>query len=114
MDLTAVLSFTAFIGLVIWISWWKTRGTDLNHTEGYFLGGRSLTWYLIAASLILTNISTEQMIGLNGDAFTHGMSVMAWESVASIAMVVMALFFLPRYLKSGISTIPPVPRGAFR
>ncbi len=113
MDLTAVLSFTAFIGLVIWISWWKTRGTDLGHTEGYFLGGRSLTWYLIAASLILTNISTEQMIGLNGDAFTHGMSVMAWESVASIAMVVMALFFLPRYLKSGISTIPQFLEARF-
>lgn len=55
---------------------------------------------------MLTNLSTEQLVGLNGAAFQDGLSVMAWEVVAAVALVVMALFFLPRYLKSGIATIP--------
>jgi SSS family solute:Na+ symporter len=113
MDATAIITFFGFIILVALISWWKTRGTDLGHSTGYFLAGRSLTWYVIAASLILTNISTEQMIGLNGNAFTHGACVMAWETIASIAMVAMALFFLPRYLKSGITTIPQFLEARF-
>ncbi|NNJ70168.1 MAG: solute:sodium symporter family transporter [Kiritimatiellales bacterium] len=99
--------------MVSLIAWWKTRDTNLGSSSGYFLAGRSLTWYVIAASLILTNISTEQMIGLNGNAFTHGACVMAWETIASVAMVAMALFFLPRYLKSGITTIPQFLEARF-
>lgn len=113
MDIITVVTFVLFIALTAVISWWKTRGTDLGHSDGYFLAGRSLTWPVIAASLILTNISTEQMIGLNGNAFTHGACVMAWETVASIAMVAMALFFLPRYLKSGITTVPQFLEARF-
>ncbi|WP_276317867.1 hypothetical protein [Cobetia sp. ICG0124] len=77
-----------------------------RHSTGYFLAGRSLTFPLIAGSLLMTNLSTEQMVGLNGAAFTDGLSVMAWEVMAVLAMVVMALFFLPRFLKSGITTLP--------
>ena len=106
MNTVSIITFFGFIALVAIISWWKSRGTNLGETTGYFLAGRSLGWYVIGASLILTNISTEQLIGLNGNAFSHGAAVMAWETVASIAMVAMALFFLPRYLKSGITTIP--------
>ncbi|MFA5688065.1 MAG: solute:sodium symporter family transporter [Kiritimatiellales bacterium] len=106
MNFISTITFFGFIALVAVISWWKARGTNLSATTGYFLAGRSLGWYVIAASLILTNISTEQLIGLNGNAFLHGASVMAWETVAAVAMVAMALFFLPRYLKSGITTIP--------
>jgi SSS family solute:Na+ symporter len=61
---------------------------------------------VIAGSLLLTNLSTEQMVGLNGAAFMDGFCVMVWEVWCVIAMVTMALFFLPRYLKSGIATIP--------
>ncbi len=106
MDLLALVSFFGVTLLVAVVSWWKTRDTDLSHSTGYYLAGRSLTWFTIAASLILTNISTEQLIGLNGNAYSFGACVMAWETVAAIAMVVMALYFLPRYLKSGITTIP--------
>lgn len=109
----AMISFLLFTTMVAAISYVKTRREDLQHSAGYFLAGRSLSWYVIAASLILTNISTEQMIGLNGNAFVHGACVMAWETIASITMVIMALFFLPRYLKSGITTVPQFLEARF-
>ena len=91
-------SFLFFTGLVAAVTIWWTHKDDHGTTEGYFLAGRSLTWPLIAGSLLLTNLSTEQMVGLNGAAFTYGFSVMVWEVVAVLALVAMALFFLPRFL----------------
>lgn len=102
----SILSFAGFTLLVAIISYIATRKTDEQSSEGYFLGGRSLTGVVIAGSLLLTNLSTEQLVGLNGQAFTEGILVMAWETLAAIAMVVTALFLLPRYLKGGIATIP--------
>jgi SSS family solute:Na+ symporter len=101
-----ILSFVGFTALVAVISYYATRKTDENSSDGYFLGGRSLTAGVIAGSLLLTNLSTEQIVGLNGSAYTDGLSVMAWETLAAIAMVVTAIFLLPRYLKSGLTTIP--------
>ncbi|MEO1524446.1 MAG: solute:sodium symporter family transporter [Planctomycetota bacterium] len=106
MTLT-IASFVFFTVLVAFATWWTTRGGDGNVTdEGYFLAGRSLTGVFIAGSLLLTNLSTEQLIGLNGAAFDAGLSVMAWEVIAGMSLVALALFFLPRYLRSGIATIP--------
>jgi len=102
----ALCSFLFFTGLVLVISWFKTRHENLGHSDGYFLAGRSLTWPVIAGSLMLTNISTEQLVGINGSVYAGGTSVAAWELVAVAAMVFMALFFLPRFLKSGITTVP--------
>ena len=102
----AVISFLFFTGLVAVITWLLTRGEDLKSQNGFFLAGRSLTFPVIAGSLLLTNLSTEQMVGLNGDAFSYGLSVMVWEVVAVVALVIMALFFLPRFLRSGITTVP--------
>lgn len=99
-------SFLFFTGLVAFITWRITRRDDHHSTSGYFLAGRSLTFPLIAGSLLMTNLSTEQMVGLNGAAFADGMSVMAWEVVAVLALVALALFFLPRFLRSGIATVP--------
>ena len=101
-----LLSFIFFTGLVIALTWWFTRGSDLNTDEGYFLAGRSLTGIFIAGSLLLTNLSTEQLIGLNAGSFSEGLSVMCWEVIAGMSLVILALVFLPRYLKSGIATIP--------
>ena len=101
-----LVSFILFTGLVALGTWMLTRRDDHNSSTGYFLGGRSLTFPLIAGSLLLTNLSTEQMVGLNGSAFNDGLSVMAWEVVAVVALVAMALFFLPRFLRSGITTVP--------
>lgn len=101
-----IATFLLFTILVVFLTWWITRGSSNETDEGYFLAGRSLSGIFIAGSLLLTNLSTEQLIGLNGDAFTEGLSVMAWEVVAGFSLVALALFFLPRYLKSGIATIP--------
>src|SRR5690606_19807035 len=101
-----ILSFVGFTLLVALIAYLATRKTDESSSDGYFLGGRSLTAGVIAGSLLLTNLSTEQIVGLNGSAYTDGLSVMAWETLAAIAMVVTAIFLLPRYLKGGLTTVP--------
>ncbi|WFB36439.1 solute:sodium symporter family transporter [Kiritimatiellota bacterium B12222] len=101
-----LFSFVFFTALVALLTFFITRKDERASSDGYFLGGRSLTFPLIAGSLLLTNLSTEQMVGLNGDAFRDGLSVMVWEVGAVIALVAMALFFLPRFLRSGITTVP--------
>jgi SSS family solute:Na+ symporter len=100
------LSFFGFTALVAFISYLKTRNIEETSSDGYFLGGRSLTAGVIAGSLLLTNLSTEQIVGLNGSAYQSGLSVMVWETLAAIAMVVTAIFLLPRYLKGGLTTVP--------
>ncbi|MEZ4874234.1 MAG: solute:sodium symporter family transporter [Flavobacteriaceae bacterium] len=101
-----LFTFIAFTLLVAVISYFATRNTDESSADGYFLGGRSLTAVVIAGSLLLTNLSTEQIVGLNGQSYSEGILVMAWETLAAIAMVVTALFLLPRYLKGGLTTVP--------
>ena len=76
-------------------------------TEEYFTGGRALSWPVVAGSLMLTNISTEQLVGLNGDVFGDMALVgIAWEALAALAMIVTAMVFLPKYLASGFTTTP--------
>lgn len=106
MGLGVILSFIFFMALVAVISYWKTRDEDLTTQDGYFLGGRSLGAWVIAGSLMLTNLSTEQLIGLNAEGYEFNMSSMGFEVGSAIALVIVALFFLPRYLKGGITTIP--------
>ncbi|WP_432797500.1 solute:sodium symporter family transporter [Poriferisphaera sp. WC338] len=101
-----ILSFVFFTGLVAAITWYLTHKDDHDSSKGYFLAGRSLTFPVIAGSLLLTNLSTEQMVGLNGLSFRDGISVMSWEVIAVLALVLMAIFFLPKFLKAGIATVP--------
>tara|TARA_B110000438_G_scaffold39522_1_gene39392 strand:- start:3257 stop:4885 length:1629 start_codon:yes stop_codon:yes gene_type:complete len=78
-----------------------------NVTEEYFTGGRALAWPMVAGSLLLTNLSTEQLVGLNGSVFGDKALVgLAWEALAAFAMIATALVFLPRYLASGFTTTP--------
>lgn len=104
--MTAVISFIAFTATVAGISWWMTRKDRMESSEAYFLAGRNLAAWVIAGSLMLTNLSTEHLIGLNGDAFNHTIAVMAWETTAALAMVLAAIYFLPKYLRIGLTTIP--------
>jgi SSS family solute:Na+ symporter len=98
--------FLAFICFVVGISLYKSRKKK-ETSEDYFLAGRSLGWYLIGFSLIASNISTEQFVGMSGQSAGHvGMAVASYEWIAAIALVVIAIFFLPKFLKSGIFTIP--------
>ena len=93
------------MGLVAYVSYLKTRG-QANSREGYFLAGRSLSGIFIAGSLLLTNLSAEQLVGLNGSAYGSNLSSMAWEVTAGLAIVIMALIFLPKYLKGAFTTLP--------
>ena len=78
-----------------------------NATEEYFTGGRALGWPIVAGSLLLTNLSTEQLVGLNGAVFRDKALVgIAWEALAAFAMIATALVFLPHYLASGFTTTP--------
>jgi len=101
-----------FMGLVAWISYLKTKG-EVDSRDGYFLAGRGLSGIFIAGSLLLTNLSAEQLIGLNGSAYGFNLSSMAWEVTAAIATVFMALIFLPRYLAGAFTTLPEFLKTRF-
>ena len=106
MDILSIVSFLGFTLLVAFIAWYATRKTDENSADGYYLGGRSLGYITIAGSLLLTNLSAEQIVGLNGQSFAQGVLVMAWETLAAISLIVTAIYLLPKYMRSGITTIP--------
>ncbi|MGM0804389.1 MAG: solute:sodium symporter family transporter [Bacillota bacterium] len=100
-----LLSCTFFMGLVAWISYLKTKG-ETEDSTGYFLAGRGLNGTFIAGSLLLTNLSAEHLIGLNGQGYRTNMSNMAWEVTAGFAIVIMALYLLPKYLGGAFTTLP--------
>ncbi|WP_411827345.1 solute:sodium symporter family transporter [Luteolibacter sp. AS25] len=106
MQSLTIISFVLFTAFAAGLTWFLTRKDEKCTSDGFFLGGRSLTFPVIAGSLLLTNLSTEQMVGLNGSAYLNGLSVMAWEVVAVVALVLMAVFFLPKFLRAGITTVP--------
>ncbi|WP_291966351.1 solute:sodium symporter family transporter [Maribacter sp.] len=102
----SIISFLGFTILVAVIAWYKTRKTDEKSADGYFLAGRSLGAITIGGSILLTNLSAEQIVGLNGQSFAQGVLVMAWETLAAIALVFTAIYLLPKYMRAGITTIP--------
>lgn len=104
--LFSVGTFFLFLIFVALYSYRKTKGISESGVEGFFLAGRGLSGYFIAGSLLLSNLSAEQLVGLNGNAYRFDISGMAWESTAAVATVVMAMFFLPRFLRRGITTMP--------
>ncbi|WYP26775.1 solute:sodium symporter family transporter [Alkalihalobacillus sp. FSL W8-0930] len=105
MGLLSIITFVAIV-LAIWLySFKRSRGVNMDSSEGLFLGGRSLTGITIAGSVVMTNLSTEQIVGQNGQSYESGMEVMGWEVTAAIAIVALALIFLPKYLKYGVSTV---------
>jgi SSS family solute:Na+ symporter len=102
LDLSA---FILFFIVVVSVSMYKSRKERTG--ADFFLAGRGLTWPLIGFSLIAANISTEHFIGMSGQAAgVAGMAVASYEWIAAITMVFVALFFLPKFLRSGIYTIP--------
>jgi SSS family solute:Na+ symporter len=100
------LTFIGFIAFVAIYSWYKLRNEKLDSQDGYFLGGRSLTGVVIAGSMFLTNISTEHLIGMNGSSYKNGFIIIGWEVTSALALVAAAIYFVPRYLKMGLTTIP--------
>lgn len=105
MSVFAITSFAVILVIIYCYAYFRSRKVDKTNTEGYFLGGRSLVWTTMGMSIVMTNLSTEHLVGQNGQSYAAGMEVMAWEVTAAIAIVLFAWVFLPRYLKYGINTI---------
>ena len=105
MGMIDIVVFVAFVVCVIGLGLWKSRNEKSG--EDYFLAGRGLTWWLVGFSLIAANISTEQFVGMSGKAADWlGMAIASYEWMAAITLVVVAFVFLPKFLKSGVYTIP--------
>lgn len=97
--------FVAVVGLGIWKSR-RAKGYTENSSD-FFLAGRGLTWPLIGISIVAANISTEQMVGMAGQAAGNvGLAVSAWQLIGSVGIVVIALTLLPKFLRAGIYTMP--------
>ena len=101
-----IITFIFFTALVAIVSAWKTKGDNQETAEGYFLAGRGLPGVVIAGSLLLTNLSAEQLVGLNGQSWASNMGPIAWEVGSMFTLLALAYYFLPRYLKMGAMTIP--------
>lgn len=107
-----IVLFCVAVVAVIGLGIWKSRDESKDETgdksaADYFLAGRGLTWWLVGFSLIAANISTEQFVGQSGKAADWlGMSIAGYEWMASITLVVVAFFFLPKLLRNGVYTIP--------
>ncbi|WP_276498962.1 sodium/sugar symporter [Pontibacter litorisediminis] len=107
----STLDFIVFIGyclLIIAVGIWVSRekkGHTKNSTD-YFLASKSLPWWAIGASLIASNISAEQFIGMSGSGFAIGLGIASYEFMAAATLILVAKFFLPIYIKEGIFTMP--------
>ena len=90
-----------------WVYRHKNKGAaDEGTSKGYFLAEGSLTWWAIGASLIASNISAEQMVGMSGSGFKMGLAISTYEWMAAATLVIVAIFFIPVYLKNKIATMP--------
>lgn len=103
-----IVIFIAFVIAVVAVGLIKSKGGEGgDSSEDYFLAGRGLKWWLIGFSLIAANISTEQFVGMSGNAASHvGLAIASYEWMAAITLVVVAFCFLPYFLRAGIFTMP--------
>ncbi len=99
-----IIYIIGIIGFALYISLKKRDGKET--TSSYFMAGKSLPWWIIGGSLIASNISAEQFIGMSGDAFRFGLGIATYEFMAALTLIVVAWFMLPIYLKKGIYTMP--------
>ena len=86
---------------------------SFSSIKGYFLAGRGLPGIVIAGSLLLTNLSAEQLVSTNGQGWASNMSPIGWEVGALFTLFALALWFLPTYLKMGTTTIPQLMEARF-
>ena len=100
--------FFAYFILVVGYGYWiyQRKKKAETTTTDFFLAEGSLTWWAIGASLIASNISAEQFIGMSGNGYFVGIAVAAYEWIAAIALIIVAVFFMPIYLKNHIYTMP--------
>lgn len=99
-----ILYFILVAGYGYWI--YLRRKSKEHDSKAFFLAEGSLTWWAIGASLIASNISAEQFIGMSGEGFFVGIAVSAYEWIAAVALIIIAVWFMPVYLKNKIYTMP--------
>lgn len=107
LHICTFLATTGLVGLATWVLCTRvmTESKNTGAADDFFAGGRSLKWYVVAGSLMLTNLSTEQLVGLNGNVYKDRNLAGIWfEAGAAIAMVLTATVFLPRYMALGLTT----------
>ncbi|MGB3618406.1 MAG: sodium/sugar symporter [Catalinimonas sp.] len=92
------------IGIGLFVS--RRKGDEEETSQDYFLAGKSLTWWAIGASLIASNISAEQFIGMQGSGFAIGLGIASYEFMAAITLLVVAKYFLPIFIEKNIFTMP--------
>jgi len=102
--LVFVLYFIIIASYGFWI-YQRKKAVAVNTTD-FFLAEGQLTWWAIGASLIASNISAEQFIGMSGNGFRLGLAISAYEWLAAVSLVVVGIFFMPVYLKNKIYTMP--------
>jgi SSS family solute:Na+ symporter len=103
------LIFVIYFILVAGYGYWvysKKKKAAISASHDYFLAEGSLTWWAIGASLIASNISAEQFIGMSGNGYFVGIAVAAYEWIAALALIIIAVWFMPVYLKNKIYTMP--------
>lgn len=102
-----VVFFVYFIIVAVYGFWiYKRKQNASNDSKDYFLAEGSLTWWAIGASLIASNISAEQFIGMSGAGFELGLAIATYEWMAALTLIIVAVFFIPVYLKNKIFTMP--------
>jgi len=103
IDLTVFIGYLCLImGFGIWIA---NREKNVT-SQDYFLASNSLPWWAVGGSLIASNISTEQIMGMNGSGFELGLAIASYELMAALTLIIVAKFFLPVFIKKGIYTMP--------
>ena len=98
------LYFIIIVGYGLWI--YNRKKKEQTSSNDYFLAEGSLTWWAIGASLIASNISAEQFIGMSGSGFKMGLAIATYEWMAALTLILVAVFFMPVYLKNKIFTMP--------
>src|ERR1700689_256073 len=99
-----LIYFVIVAGYGLWI--YQRKKKALEDSKDYFLAKGALTWWAIGASLIASNISAEQFIGMSGSGFKMGLAIATYEWMAAATLLIVAVFFMPVYLKNKIYTMP--------
>jgi SSS family solute:Na+ symporter len=107
--------FLVYFLIVAGYGWWvyQRKKKENATSHDYFLAEGSLTWWAIGASLIASNISAEQFIGMSGSGFKMGLAISTYEWMASLTLIIVAVFFIPVYLKNKIFTMPQFLRQRY-
>jgi SSS family solute:Na+ symporter len=99
-----VLYFLIVASYGYWV--YRKKKDTVSASQDFFLAEGSLTWWAIGASLIASNISAEQFIGMSGEGFFVGVAIAAYEWIAALGLIIIAVWFIPIYLKNKIYTMP--------